>query len=99
GADLDQRKRLPQQRQQRQQRRAAPRLVGLRRAAAHQRRNRVAVRKQRVAEIAPAGRRAEQVAYGGKQKGGLLLVGREGAQEIQNLGIRRDAARNLRVER
>jgi hypothetical protein len=72
-ADLDQRQRPGQPREDRQQHRAAPRLVGLHRVREHRGAEGVLALQDAAAERVPAGGRAEQQAERGEQEVRLPL--------------------------
>lgn len=78
--------------QNRQQRGAPGRLVGLRGVPQHDGSHGVAVEQQFRAEIEPAGRGPEQVADGGEQEVGLAFGGWQREQEIDDLRVTRDAS-------
>lgn len=99
GAGFEERQGLWEAREDRQQHRAAPGFVGLRRAHQHQRVERVFPLRDTAAKPVPVGWCADQGARGGEQQIGLAFRTRQGQQEIEDFVICGDAASELFVKR
>ncbi len=99
GTHFQQRQRLRQARQHRQERGATTRLIGLRAMCQHRRAHGGCVLAQQAVELRPVARRSAHMAQRGEQQVGLALFIRQCGEEFQRERIGGDTDGECLVER